>query len=111
MATKKGTAIHHVVKEQDNFETTAKRIFLLIEEAQKNRPNSDRHLHLDIEGHRNENGGYDSDMFELQKEFIGFIMPYIKSVNLPLWEMTNKKPQINDLPKFYIQEEKRGMKL
>lgn len=100
MQTKKPLAstLYHVVKPYENFDKSAKSLFKLIVEAQKQVPNTERHIYLDIEGHRNEKGGFDHDMFELQSHFVGFIMPYIKSISTPLGKMINPKNQINAIP-------------
>jgi hypothetical protein len=98
MQTKPASALYHTVKSTNNFDQSSKSLFQLIIEAQNKTPNTDRHIYLDIEGHRNERGGFDHDMFELQSTFIGFILPYIKSISTPLCKMINPKKQINSLP-------------
>lgn len=92
------STLNLVVKPHENFDQSAKSLFKLIVEAQRKSPNEERHIHLEIEGHLNEEGGFDHDMFELQTHFTGFIMPYIKSISTPLGHMENPKSQINDLP-------------
>lgn len=94
----KGIAIQHTVFAEENFQTAARMIYKLIYTAQQNFPNQKRILYLDIEGHRNDAGGYDHDMLELQEEFIlGFVMPYITAVYMPLISVENKKLQKNEL--------------
>lgn len=94
----KGIAIQHTVFAEENFQTAARMIYKLIYTAQQNFPNQKRILYLDIEGHRNGAGGYDHDMMELQKDFIlGFLMPYITAVHMPLISVENKKLQKNEL--------------
>lgn len=94
----KGIAIRHTVFAEENFQTAARMIYKLIYTAQQNFPNQKRILYLDIEGHRNGAGGYDHDMMELQKDFIlGFLMPYITAVHMPLISVENKKLQKNEL--------------
>jgi hypothetical protein len=74
-------------------------LFTLIKDAQDKCPNEKRVIYLDIEGHKNKQGGYDHDMFELQKDFIlGFLMDYISEVSMPLGRFKNNKKQINDIP-------------
>lgn len=95
----KGVAMYGVVRQEDDFETSAKMIWELIVESQKKFPNEDRHLFLDILGHRTANGAFDHDMFELQKDFIiGFVLPHLKSVSMPLGKVENLKKQDNDIP-------------
>jgi len=57
-----------------------------------------RHLYLDIEGHRNEAGGFDRDALELQKEFlIDFFMHWLTEVHMSLGAYRNGH-QREDLP-------------
>ena len=55
---------------------------------------------MDIEGHRNDEGGYNRDMFELQRDFLlGFLMPYLTECSVPLiGKVRNRSPQRNDVP-------------
>ena len=54
---------------------------------------------LDIEGHRNSEGGFDHEMFELLNEFLmGFLGPFIKEARTPLIHFINPQLQDNDLP-------------
>jgi hypothetical protein len=42
-------------------------------------------LYLDIDGHRNAAGGWDHDMYELQRHFIlGFMSEYLSAIHVPL---------------------------
>jgi len=94
-----GVKIYCAVQKDDDFEISAKMIFDLILEGQKKYPNEDRHLYLDIFGHRTENGAFDQDMFELQKDFIaGFAMEYLKSATIPFGRIENHHQQNNDVP-------------
>lgn len=96
---KKGIALYHRVMRRENFEKAAKDIVGLLQNAQKSNPDAPRFLYVDIDGHRNEAGGYDSDMLELQKEFgVGFLLPFFTEVNFPLVSVTNPKEQNNDVP-------------
>lgn len=100
----KKIAIYHVVYENETFEDAASMLFGLISEAQKINPGKDRILYLDIDGHRNEEGGFDRDMLELQMEYmLGFLLKYLKEVVMPLARVKNKNKQNNDIPdKFFI---------
>lgn len=94
----KKVAIYHVVFENENFAMAARMLYQLVYMAQQNNPNQPRVLYLDIEGHRNEQGGFDHDMFELQQDFIlGFLMPYLSEVHLPLISAANEKMQENEI--------------
>lgn len=93
-----GIAIYHVVFENETFELAARTLVKLIYEAQKRWPNRRRFLYLDIDGHRNEKGGFDVDMFELQRHFLlGFLMPYLTKLYTPLFHVSNSTLQRNDV--------------
>jgi hypothetical protein len=49
----KAVAIYHLVFSHEDFETAANHLFELVKNAQKQCPNQNRILFLDIEGHRN----------------------------------------------------------
>lgn len=96
----KAIAIYHVVYDYEEFEKSAQILFELVKKVQESLPNQKRALYLDIEGHRKEKGGFDNDMFELQRHFIlGFLMPYLSEAYIPLAAVKNTKLQRNDLPK------------
>ena len=93
------TAIYHVVYAHETFEQTADTLIDLVRKAQQAHPGTPRWLYLDIEGHRNEQGGFDPDMLELQKEFLaGFLMPFLTKASCPLIQLQNPKSQRNDVP-------------
>lgn len=95
----KGIAIYHLVFSHENFEMAANHLFELVKNAQEQFPNQSRILFLDIEGHRNEKGGFDHDMYKLQTEFlIGFLSPFLKQVCTPLNHTENPRLQNNDVP-------------
>jgi hypothetical protein len=94
----KKAAIYHVVFKNENFDTAARAIAKLVFRAQETAPNKKRCLYLDIEGHRNKRGGFDGDMFELQRHFLmGFMMPYLAELCIPLGRYINTKHQRNDV--------------
>jgi hypothetical protein len=104
-------AICHVVYAREEFKESAQTLFKLVQEAQRLQPGKRRKLYLDIEGHRNSEGGFDTDMVELQKEFLlGFLSPYLSEIYAPLVSVTNKKPQENDIPPTLIIQDKRDDK-
>ena len=93
-------ALYHRIMRRENFEKAAKDLFELLKAAQTKTPNADRALYVDIDGHKNSQGGYVRDMLELQKEFgIGFLGKYFTEVHFPLIEFKNPNPQCNDIPK------------
>jgi hypothetical protein len=95
-------AIYHRVYAKERFEEAAQTLFRLVREAQKKSPGAERLLYLDIDGHRNRNGGFDSDMLELQQHFIlDFLMQFLTEVNMPLAGRVRRKdasPQSEDIP-------------
>ena len=92
-------ALYHRIMRRENFEKAAKDLFTLLKSAQVKFPNEDRILYVKIDGHKNSAGGYDSDMFELQKDFgLGFLGKYFAEVHFPLGGFINSKPQCNDIP-------------
>lgn len=88
--TKQGIALYHCVYKNEDFDKAANDLFQLMEYAQETFPDKKRALYLDIEGHKNENGSFDLDMFELQTEFMmKEIMPYISELHQPLSHLKN----------------------
>jgi hypothetical protein len=80
----------------------------LVRDAQERAPGQKRLLYLDIEGHRNSEGGFDADMLELQKEFlIGFLAQFLTEISAPLVKAENAKPQDNDIPPQLLIEDQR----
>lgn len=91
--------VYHRIMHKENFEIAAHDLFNLLKSAQSSNPDMPRALYVDIDGHRNEEGGYDDDMLEIQKEFgIGFLGKYFTEVHFPLGDFINKEPQCNDIP-------------
>ena len=100
------------IKENEDFNIAAKRIYDLIYRMQEENPNKERTLHLEIEGHRNKEGGYDNDMFELQFHFLFKTMfQYLHALHMPLISVTNNKKQ-KQLPaeSFIIADSEEEMK-
>lgn len=94
----KGIAIYHVVRKHENFDHAANVLFELVKDAQAKHPGKERHLYLDIEGHKNKSGGFDPDMFELQKEYVlGFLGVWLSKISTPLYQIKNPN-QSNDIP-------------
>ncbi|WP_237287791.1 HNH endonuclease signature motif containing protein [Streptomyces malaysiensis] len=97
--TQKGVAIYHDMKVYENFERSALRIFECIKQAEKSSPGAPRFLYIDIQGHRNEAGGYDHDAFELIKDYaLGFLRDYLTEIHTPLYDARNPGKQRNDIP-------------
>ena len=98
-STEKGIALYHVVYEHEGFDHAANALFEIVRMAQDQHPGQPRLLFLDIDGHRNEAGVFDADMYKLQKDFVGGVLgPYLTEITMPLRAVKNLNPQRNDLP-------------
>jgi hypothetical protein len=105
-------ALYHRVYAHEGFEQSAQRLFQLVQNAQQHSPGKRRVLYLDIDGHRTSEGGFDTDMLELQSEFLlGFLGPYLSEIHAPLMNVINPKPQENELPPALITPTARNMQL
>ena len=97
----KAIALYHVVYAHETFEDAAQAVFEMVQHAQREFPGRPRGLYLDIDGHRNSKGGFDAGMRELQQDYIlGFLMPYLTEVAMPLGRYKRKSGtgQRDDLP-------------
>lgn len=80
-----GVGLYHVVYAHETFDDAAEALLQIIQKAAREQPSGPRHLFLDIDGHRNEAGGFDPDMYELQVQFItGFLGRWLTSWTIPL---------------------------
>ena len=92
-------AIAHRVLAHEDFDQTAHILLQLLTNAQRQFPGAKRSLFLEIDGHRNSNGGFDDDMLELQSKFMQeFLLQFLTRVVTPLAEFQNTKPQNNVIP-------------
>jgi hypothetical protein len=81
----RAVAIYHVVYSHEGFEESAQLLFKLVQRAQRVMPGKPRMLVLDIEGHRNSDGGFDADMFELLTVFLpDFLARFLSEIYCPL---------------------------
>jgi hypothetical protein len=95
----RGVAIYHIIFPEEDFSTSARQLFELVRSAQEKEPNKRRHLILDIQGHRTEQGGFDHAAFELQRQFLlGFMFQYLTELHMPLISVRKNKAQSNDIP-------------
>jgi hypothetical protein len=79
----KAVVIYHVVYRHETFEKAAQALFEVVKDVEQRYPGKSRIFMLDIEGHRNKQGGFDADMHELQKDFVlGFLMPFLTEVSV-----------------------------
>jgi hypothetical protein len=76
-----GVALYHVVKGDEGFDDAARMLLGIVQTAAREHPGKPRHLFLDIEGHRNQAGGWDQEMYELQADFLtGFLGQWLTSI-------------------------------
>lgn len=102
-------ALYHRIYRRENFETAANDLIGLLYMAQEKQPNMPRSLFVDIDGHRNEAGGFDEDMRELQTEFgMGVLMQYVEELHFPLISVKNPNKQRNDIPQKLIIQNQRN---
>lgn len=100
--------IYSVVYENEGFEESAKNLLKLLQNAQSLSPGKKRKLYLDIEGHRAKEGGYDTDVLELQREvLLGFLKPYLSEIRSPLGHTANSRQQ-DDLPPALVLPDRRN---
>ena len=101
-------AIYHCVYAHEGFGTSAQILFDLVRDAQERFPGKKRLLYLDIDGHRNSEGGFDADMLELQTHFLtGFLGQFLTAFTAPFVKAKNSKPQNDDLPPELVIEDRR----
>ncbi|MES9602166.1 HNH endonuclease signature motif containing protein [Actinomadura sp. NPDC000929] len=96
--------LYHDMAVYENFERCAQRIFTILRDSQQASPGAERTLLLRIQGHRNNEGGYDHDAYEILCHFLPeFIFPYLTAAITPFGELQNKNAQRNDIPnRLYI---------
>jgi 5-methylcytosine-specific restriction endonuclease McrA len=94
-----GLAIYHTMVIEENFERCAHRLHEMIKGAQRMAPGAPRILYLDVDGHRNEQDGFDRDAFEIIRHFVpDFLFPYLTEYHSPYRDAINFKGQRNDIP-------------
>ncbi len=95
----RAVALYHIVQSHEGFEEAAQALYAIVRDAQAKCPNQRRALFLDIEGNRNEQGGFDSDMLELQEHFlVGLLGQFLSEILCPLAHMTRDSGQDNEIP-------------
>jgi hypothetical protein len=95
----KGAAIYHVMRAHETFEETAQALWTGVADAIRHTPGYTRYLVLEIEGHRNQEGGFDRDALEIQTPFVtGTLSPYLTEISMPLLHCRLKAVQRDDMP-------------
>ena len=75
-----GVGLYHVVYAHEGFQDAATKLYEILAAAIAEKPDAPRHLYLDIDGHRDDGGGYDHDMHRLLSSFIpDSLGPYLTS--------------------------------
>lgn len=98
-AAPRALALYHCIYAEENFHDAAHALFDLVAYTQRTFPGAKRQLFLDIEGHRTPTDAFDGDMFEIQRDFLlGFLMPFLTEVHMPLAGVRNPNPQRANLP-------------
>ncbi|WP_198957072.1 HNH endonuclease [Streptomyces sp. CB01249] len=97
--TAKGIALYHDMRVEEDFTKCATRLFSILKQAATATPGAPRYLFLDVQGHRNAAGGFDTDALEIIQEFLlGFLGPYLTEISTPLCRVRNPGPQREDVP-------------
>lgn len=93
-------SVYQRIGPEETFEEAATEAFRLIRDAQQQYPDWPRVFYLDIEGHKGEQKGFDSDFFEFQQEFwFATIAHFVTAFETPLLGgLMNPNPQRNDIP-------------
>lgn len=91
--------LYHRIHAEENFDDAAHTLFDLVAYTRRTFPGARRQLFLDIDGHRTPTDAFDEDMFEIQRDFLlGFLMPFLTEIHMPLARASNPHPQREDLP-------------
>jgi hypothetical protein len=99
--TDKAMLIYHDMRVHEDFERCAQRLFQMTQSSAKQFPGKRRILILDIQGHRNKAGGFDSDSYDILREFIlGYLMPFLSEAQTPLYHVKNPRGQSEDIPEI-----------
>ncbi len=95
----KAIAISHRVLVHEDFDRTAQILLSLLRNAQQKFPAAKRCLYLEIDGHRNSQGGFDHEMLDLQSKFMTeFLLQFLSRAETPLAIFENPNPQKNQIP-------------
>lgn len=72
-------AIYHAVYANEGYETSARKLFNLLQKTQEKVPNKERHLYLDIDGHTDTDGQF--DMQRLKDFLVNVLNQYFTAVS------------------------------
>ncbi|WP_201294752.1 HNH endonuclease [Nocardiopsis sp. FR4] len=103
----KKAIIWHEMTIEEDFTKAASRIFRMLKNCQDRFPNKKRALYIDVQGHRNSEGGFDHDAFELIHYFaLEKMAQYLTEVRTPLIHIITNKPQLPLPEELIITDEK-----
>ncbi|MGW0839504.1 HNH endonuclease signature motif containing protein [Streptomyces sp. NPDC002787] len=95
----KGVLLYHDMAVYENFERCTQRVLQVLQSAQKKSPGAPRRLLFRVQGHRNSEGGYDHDSWEMIRHFLpDIILPHLTELITPLYEVRNPRKQNNVIP-------------
>jgi hypothetical protein len=92
----KAIMLYDVMKQGEDYEGSIERAVGIVRHAMKQFPGKPRIFALDIEGHRNSEGGWDRDALDYQYAIIDMLGPWLTEYRLPLVRAKNRKPQRKD---------------
>lgn len=99
MRSEEPVVLEHRMLENANFDLTSHMIISSLKSTQKKFPFRSRILVIEVEGHRNDKGGFDNDAYEIIFEFaLVMILRYCSAIFTPLGGYTNPYPQWNNIP-------------
>lgn len=95
----KALLLYHDMAVYENFERCSYRLVEMLQHAQHQYPGKPRRLLLEVQGHRNDEGGFDHDAWEVIRYLVmEKLFPYFTQVTTPLHVIENPRPQRNDVP-------------
>lgn len=105
-------AIYHRVEENEGFEKTVTILWELLQDFAEEHPSHDRILAVDIDGHRNEEGGFDAEMYGLQKDILlGSLLYFVDEVIMPMGkaersdDVDRRDPSAHEMEIEYLEAE------
>jgi hypothetical protein len=99
----KAIAIYHVMYAAEDFDDTADILFQLVKSAAATNPGQPRHLYFDVEGHRNAEGGYDSEAMDVYGFIIKYLAEWLTEFPGPLSRYRNEH-QSEDIPEQLVTQ-------
>lgn len=96
--------LFHPIKADEDISDAVDGIWNLLQEAHNEFPGRELSLIIDIEGHRNENGGFTDGMYFLQETLcIPIIAAFVDKLTIPLGEYETSDVTIVDALQFDME--------